>query len=45
MDTNTRIDALENKVIQALHEQAFRIENKHKELRADWKKYLKDIHK
>ena len=45
IETNTRIDALENNVKQALHEQAVRIENKHKELRAEWKRDLKDIHK
>ena len=41
MDTNTRIDVLEMKVLQALHEQDVRIENKNKELRAEWKKDLK----
>ena len=44
-DTNTRIDALETKVKQALHEQAVRMENRNKELRAEWKKDLKDIQK
>ena len=45
IDTNTRIDALENKVKQARHEQSVRLENKHKKLRVEWKKDLKDIHK
>ena len=45
LDTNMRIDALENKVKQTLHEQSVRLENKHKELHVEWRKDLKDIHK
>ena len=44
-DTNTRIDALETKFQQALHEQAVRMKNKNKELRAEWKKDIKDTYK
>ena len=43
VDTNLRIDTLENNFKQALHEQVVRIENKQKELRLEWRKDLKEI--
>ena len=42
VDTNLRIDMLENNFKQALHEQVVRIENKQKELRLEWRKDLKE---
>ena len=42
---NTSIDTLENEPKQPLHEQSVRLEDKHKELRVEWRKDLKDIHK
>ena len=45
VDTNLRIDTLENNFKQALHEQVVQIENKQKELRLEWRKDLKESHK
>ena len=44
-DTNTRIDTLEGKFREALHEQVIRLENKQTELRLEGRKGLKDAQK
>ena len=42
---NLHIDTLENNFKQALHEQVVRIENKQKELRLEWRRDIKEVHK